>query len=76
MQIDVKNSEANLINYLFSQIDAGSFLTNWEHRLSLIQISFCREMNTLQMCLAAEDTTQQPEILIKQCYSGRQGRKA
>ncbi|MDX9909712.1 MAG: hypothetical protein RBS23_09650, partial [Mariniphaga sp.] len=26
MQIDVKNSEANLINYLFSQIDAGSFL--------------------------------------------------
>jgi gliding motility-associated protein GldM len=28
IQIDVKNSEANVINYLYSQIDAGSFLFN------------------------------------------------
>ena len=28
IQIDVKNSEANLINYLYAQIDAGSFKFN------------------------------------------------
>ncbi len=28
MQIDVKNSEANVINYLYAQIDAGSFKFN------------------------------------------------
>ena len=28
MQIDVRNAEANVINYLYAQIDAGSFKFN------------------------------------------------
>ncbi len=66
MQIDVKNSEANLINYLFSQIDAGSFLFNklGAQVIPNSNIILQGDEYIADVFLAAEDTTQQPEILI------------
>jgi gliding motility-associated protein GldM len=66
IQIDVKNSEANLINYLFSQIDAGAFLFNKLGARVIPNSSVVLQGDeyVAEVFLAAEDTTQQPEILI------------
>jgi gliding motility-associated protein GldM len=66
IQIDVKNSEANLINYLFSQIDAGSFLFNklGARVIPNSNVVLQGDEYVAEVFLAAEDTTQQPEILI------------
>ncbi|MDX1284638.1 MAG: gliding motility protein GldM, partial [Draconibacterium sp.] len=66
MQIDVKNSEAIVGKYLYGQIDAGSFTFN---RLGAQVIANSRvvlqgDLYEADVFLAAEDTTQQPEILI------------
>ena len=66
MQIDVKNSEANLINYLYAQIDAGSFKFN-KLAATVIpnsNIILQGEEYVADVFLAAEDTTQQPQIII------------
>jgi gliding motility-associated protein GldM len=70
IQIDVKNSEANIINYLYSQIDAGSFKFNrlGARVIANSNIVFQGESYEADVFLAAEDTTQQPEIFI----NGRQ----
>lgn len=70
MQIDVTNSESNVINYLYSQIDAGSFKFNslGARVIAKSNIVFQGEPYEAEVFLAAEDTTQQPEILI----NGRQ----
>jgi gliding motility-associated protein GldM len=66
IQIDVKNSEANVINYLFSQIDAGSFLFNKLGARVIPNSSVVLQGDeyVAEVFLAAEDTTQQPEIFI------------
>jgi gliding motility-associated protein GldM len=66
IQIDVKNSEANVINYLYSQIDAGSFKFNklGARVIANSNIVFQGEPYEAEVFLAAEDTTQQPEIFI------------
>ncbi len=66
MQIDVKNSEANVINYLYSQIDAGSFKFNslGARVIAKSNLVFQGEAYEAEVFLAAEDTTQQPEIII------------
>ena len=66
IQIDVKNSEANVLNYLFSQIDAGSFKFNklGARVIANSNIVFQGEPYEAEVFLAAEDTTQQPEIFI------------
>ena len=66
IQIDVKNSEANVINYLYSQIDAGSFKFNklGARVIANSNIVFQGEPYEAEVFLAAEDTTQQPEIII------------
>ncbi len=66
MQIDVKNSEANVINYLYAQIDAGSFKFNklGARVIANSNIVFQGEPYQAEVFLAAEDTTQQPEISI------------
>ncbi len=66
MQIDVKNSESNVINYLYSQIDAGSFKFNslGARVIAKSNIVFQGEPYEAEVFLAAEDTTQQPEIII------------
>ncbi|WP_372773941.1 gliding motility protein GldM [Mangrovibacterium sp.] len=66
IQIDIKNTEANLLNYLYSQIDASSFKFN---RLSPVVISKSSyvlegDVYRAQVFLAAEDTTQQPEVIV------------
>jgi gliding motility-associated protein GldM len=66
MQIDVSNAEANVINYLFAQIDAGSFKFNSLKARVIPQSSlvFQGETYEAEVFLAAEDTTQQPQIII------------
>jgi gliding motility-associated protein GldM len=66
IQIDVKNSEANVINYLYSQIDAGSFKFNklGARVIANSNVLFQGEPYVAEVFLAAEDTTQQPEIFI------------
>lgn len=65
-QIDVKNTEANMLNYLYAQIDAGSFKFNklGARVIANSNIVFQGEPYEAEVFLAAEDTTQQPEIFI------------
>ena len=66
IQIDVKNSELNVLNFLFSQIDAGSFKFNklGARVIANSNIVFQGESYEAEVFLAAEDTTQQPQIFI------------
>ncbi|HSH19066.1 MAG TPA: gliding motility protein GldM [Draconibacterium sp.] len=66
IQIDSKNSELNVLNYLFSQIDAGSFKFNklGARVIANSNIVFQGEPYEAEVFLAAEDTTQQPQIFI------------
>ncbi len=66
IQIDVKNSEANMINYLYAQIDAGSFKFNklGARVIPNSNVILQGDEYVAEVFLAAEDTTQQPEIII------------
>lgn len=66
IQIDIKNSEANLINHLYAQIDAGSFKFNklGVRVIANSNIILQGEPYEAEVFLAAEDTTQQPQIFI------------
>ncbi len=66
LQIDVKNSEANLINYFYSQIDAGSFKFNklGAQVIANSNIVLQGDEYVAEIFLAAVDTTQDPEITI------------
>jgi len=66
IQIDVKNSEANLINYLYAQIDAGSFKFNKlaANVIPNSNVVLQGDEYVAEVFLAAEDTTQQPQIII------------
>jgi gliding motility-associated protein GldM len=66
IQIDVRNAEANVLTYLYSQIDAGSFKFNklGARVIANSNIVFQGEPYVAEVFLAAEDTTQQPEIII------------
>lgn len=66
VQIDVKNSESNIINYLYAQIDAGSFKFNklGARIIANSNIILQGEAYEAEVFLAAEDTTQQPQIFI------------
>jgi len=66
MEIDVKNSEANLINYLYAQIDAGSFKFNKLGARVIANSNLILQGDEYfaEVFLAAEDTTEQPEIFI------------
>ena len=66
MEVDVTNAEASVINYLYGQIDAGSFKFNSLKARVIPQSSlvFKGEPYEAEVFLAAEDTTQQPQIII------------
>ncbi|WP_262909857.1 gliding motility protein GldM [Maribellus sp. CM-23] len=66
IQIDVKNSEANMVKYLYSEIDAGSFKFNRLGAMVLpnSNVVLMGDEYKADVILAAEDTTQQPEIII------------
>lgn len=66
IQIDVKNSEANIAKYLYAEIDAGSFKFNrlGAQVIANSNVVHLGERYYAEVFLAAEDTTQQPEIFI------------
>jgi gliding motility-associated protein GldM len=66
IQIDVKNSESNVVKYLYAEIDAGSFKFNRLGARVIANTStvLMGDEYRAEVFLAAEDTTQQPEILI------------
>ncbi|WP_423129991.1 gliding motility protein GldM [Gaoshiqia sp. Z1-71] len=66
MQIDIQNTETNMLNYLYGQIDAGSFKFNKLGAVVIARSSYVLEgdMYHAEVFLAAEDTTKQPEIIV------------
>lgn len=66
MQIDIENAETNVISSLFSQIDAASFKFNRLGARILAKSTYVLEGDQFEaeIFLAAEDTTQQPEIFV------------
>ncbi len=66
LQIDIQNAETNVLTYLYSQIDATSFKFNKLGARVIAKSSYVLEGDyyEAEVFLAAEDTTQQPEILV------------
>lgn len=66
MQIDVENAETNVITALYSKIDAASFKFNKLGARILPKSTYVIEGGQFEseIYLAAEDTTQQPEIFV------------
>ncbi len=66
IQIDVQNAETNIITSLFGQIDAASFKFNKLGARILAKSTYVLEGDQFEaeIFLAAEDTTQQPEIYV------------
>jgi gliding motility-associated protein GldM len=66
-QVNIRNAETEVINYLYSQIDASSFKFN---KLSAIVIPVTSNYVTLgsdyeaQVFISASDTTQKPNITV------------
>jgi len=66
MQIDIENAETNVITSLYSQIDAASFKFNRLGARILAKSTYVLQGDEFEaeIFLAAEDTTQQPEIFV------------
>ncbi|MBL7967677.1 MAG: gliding motility protein GldM [Prolixibacteraceae bacterium] len=66
IQIDIQNAETNVISTLYSQIDAASFKFNRLGARVLAKSTYVLEGDQFEaeIFLAAEDTTQQPEIFV------------
>lgn len=66
MQIDIQNAETNVISMLYGQIDAASFKFNRLGARILATSTYVLEGDQFEaeIFLAAEDTTQQPEIFV------------
>jgi len=66
MQVDVRNSEADVLNFLFTQIDAASFKFNRIIPAVIPVATYIMQGNEYEakIFVAATDTTQDPEIFI------------
>lgn len=66
LQIDVKNSEANLVNYFYSRIDATSYKFNKLGAQVIANSSIILQGDeyTAEIFLAAIDTTVDPQIIV------------
>jgi gliding motility-associated protein GldM len=66
MQVDVRNSETDVLNYLYSQIDAGSMRFNKIVPTVIPNTTYVMQGNDYeaQVFVAATDTTQSPEIYV------------
>ena len=66
MQIDIENAETNVISTLYSNIDAASFKFNRLGARILAKSTYVLQGDEFEaeIFLAAEDTTQQPEIFV------------
>lgn len=66
MEIDIQNAETNIITTLYTQIDAASFKFNRLGAAIIAKSTYVLEGDQFEaeVFLTAEDTTQQPEILV------------
>lgn len=66
MQIDIQNAETNIISTFYSNIDAASFKFNKLGARILPKSTYVLQGDQFEseIYLAAEDTTQQPEIFV------------
>lgn len=66
LQIDIKNTETNLMNYLYGQIDASSFKFTNMSAVVIPKSSYVMEGDVYEakIFLAAEDSTQQPTVFV------------
>jgi gliding motility-associated protein GldM len=66
MQLDVLNCEAQIINYLLQQIDAGSLRFNKVDAIVIANSDYVLQGNEYQaqVFLAASDSTQDPKIFV------------
>lgn len=66
MQVDIRNSEAEIVQYLYSQIDAGSFSFNKLEATIIPNSSYILQGNPYKadVFLAAVDTTLPPKVYI------------
>jgi gliding motility-associated protein GldM len=66
LQIDIKNAETNVISALYNKIDAASFKFNKLGARILAKSTYVLEGDPFEaeIFLAAEDTTQLPEIFV------------
>jgi gliding motility-associated protein GldM len=66
LQLDVRNSESEIVNYLYNQIDAGSFAVNKIEATVIPNSSYILQGNeyTADVFLAALDTTAPPIVYI------------
>ena len=66
MQIDIENAETNVISTLYSNIDAASFKFNKLEARILANTTYVLQGDKFEaeIFLAAEDTTQEPEIFV------------
>jgi len=66
MQVDVRNAETDVLNFLYTQIDAGSFRFNNIVPTVTTNTSYVMQGNTYdaRVFVAATDTTQDLEIFV------------
>ncbi|MBA7563135.1 hypothetical protein ES708_04788 [subsurface metagenome] len=66
LQSDIRNTEAETLNFLYRQIDAGSFKFNSLIPTIITNSNYIMRGNeyTAEVFIAATDTTQQPEVLV------------
>ncbi len=66
LQSDIRNSEAETLNFLYQQIDAGAFKFNKLVPTVITNSNYIMRGNEYQaeVFIAATDTTQQPEVLV------------
>jgi gliding motility-associated protein GldM len=66
MQVDVRNSETDVLNYLYAQIDAGSMRFNKIVPTVIPNTTYVMQGNDYQaqVFVAATDTTQKPDIFV------------
>jgi gliding motility-associated protein GldM len=66
MQIDVRNSESEMINYLYAQISAGEVKFNQLDAVVIPKTDYVIRGHNYEAAiyLAARDTTQDPEIFV------------
>jgi len=66
MQSDIRNTESDIINYLYAQIDASSFKFNKLQAQVLAKSDYVLEGGTYEakVFISAMDTTAKPEIIV------------
>lgn len=66
VQSDIRNAEAEALNFLYQQIDAGAFKFNSLIPTIITNSNYIMRGNEYQaeVFIAATDTTQQPEVLV------------